>query len=47
MEFEPLHEEFGARVSGVDLTGPLSPQLLKELHKAIDDYSVLLFPEQI
>lgn len=35
MEFEPLHEEFGARVSGVDLTGPLSPQLLKELHKAI------------
>ncbi|MGB1821882.1 MAG: TauD/TfdA dioxygenase family protein [Acidimicrobiales bacterium] len=46
MEFEPLHEEFGARVSGVDLTGPLSPQLLEELHKAIDDYSVLLFPEQ-
>ena len=42
MEFEPLHEEFGARVSGVDLTGPLSPQLLEELHKAIDDYSVAI-----
>ena len=46
MEFEPLHEDFGARVSGVDLTSPLSSQLLEELHKAIDEHSVLLFPEQ-
>ena len=46
MEFEPLHEDFGARVSGVDLTSPLSSQLLEGLHKAIDEHSVLLFPEQ-
>ena len=46
MEFEPLHGDFGARVSGVDLTSPLSSQLLEGLHKAIDEHSVLLFPEQ-
>ena len=46
MEFEPLHSDFGARVSGVDLTGPLSPDLVEALHIAIDEHSVLLFPEQ-
>ena len=46
MEFEPLHSDFGARVSGVDLTGGLSHELIEALHAAIDEHSVLLFPEQ-
>ncbi len=46
MQIEPLHDDFGARVRGVDLTSPLAPDLVEQLHVAIDDYSVLLFPEQ-
>ena len=46
MEIEPLHGDFGARVGGVDLTGPLPSDLVATLHAAIDHYSVLLFPEQ-
>ncbi len=46
MEIEPIHEDFGARVSGVDLTGPLPPELVEALHAAIDEHSVLLFPNQ-
>ena len=46
MEIEPLHDDFGARVRGVDLTGPLPPDQVDALHAAIDEHSVLLFPEQ-
>jgi alpha-ketoglutarate-dependent 2,4-dichlorophenoxyacetate dioxygenase len=46
MEIERLHDEFGARVLGVDLTGPLSADLLDALHEAIDEHSVLVFPDQ-
>ena len=46
MELEPLHLDFGARVRDVDLTGPLPPSLVDALHAAIDEYSVLLFPDQ-
>ena len=46
MEIEPIHDDFGARVRGVDLTGPLSPDLVEALHVAIDEHSVLLFPDQ-
>lgn len=46
MEIEPLHDDFGARVGGVDLTGPLPPDLVEALHVAIDEHSVLLFPDQ-
>ena len=46
MEFEPLHTEFGARVTDVDLAGPLSHELIDALHAAIDEYSVLLFGSQ-
>ncbi len=46
MEIEPLHDEFGARVRGLDLTGPLSPDLVEALHAAIDEHSFLLFPNQ-
>ncbi len=46
MEFEPLHRNFGARVNGIDLAGPLTGEEVAELHAAIDEYSVLLFPQQ-
>ncbi|MCS5682231.1 MAG: TauD/TfdA family dioxygenase [Acidimicrobiales bacterium] len=46
MEIEPLHDDFGARVCGVDLTRPLSFDQMEALHGAIDEHSVLLFPEQ-
>jgi alpha-ketoglutarate-dependent 2,4-dichlorophenoxyacetate dioxygenase len=46
MDVEPLHAEFGARVSGVDLTEPLTPEEIDSLHRAIDEYSVLVFPNQ-
>lgn len=46
MELEPLHDDFGVRVTGVDLTGPLAADLVDALHVAIDEHSVLLFPDQ-
>ena len=44
--YEPLHADFGARVTGVDLTSPLSDDEIAELHQAVDRYSVLHFPDQ-
>lgn len=44
--YEPLHRDFGAKVTGVDLASALSAAELAELHRAIDTYSVLHFPEQ-
>lgn len=44
--YEPLHRDFGARVTGVDLATPLSADEVAELHRAIDTYSVLHFPGQ-
>lgn len=46
MNVEPVHQDFGARVTDIDLTGPLTPELIEALHVAIDEHSVLLFPDQ-
>ena len=46
MEIEPLHDDFGARILGVDLTGELTADLIESLHTAIDEHSVLVFPDQ-
>ncbi|MFT5226584.1 MAG: alpha-ketoglutarate-dependent 2,4-dichlorophenoxyacetate dioxygenase [Polaribacter sp.] len=43
---EPLHAEFGARLSGLDLSVDLSELQLSEIHDAIDTYSFLCFPDQ-
>lgn len=43
---EPLHREFGARVTNVDLAAPLTDELVEAIQVAIDDYSVLYFPDQ-
>lgn len=46
MDIEPLHDDFGARVTGVNLAEPLSEGDLGELRALIDEHSVLVFPNQ-
>lgn len=46
MEIEPLHDDFGARILGVDLADELTTDIVESLHAAIDEHSVLLFPAQ-
>ncbi len=43
---EPLHAEFGARVSGIDASAPLADETIGEIRRIIDDYSFVLFPNQ-
>ena len=46
IEIEPLHQDFAARVLGVDLTETLADEVVDEIRTAIDDYSFLCFPNQ-
>ncbi|MGR8950424.1 MAG: TauD/TfdA dioxygenase family protein [Gammaproteobacteria bacterium] len=46
LNLEQLHEDFGVRITGVDLATPLSAGLLDEVRQAIDTYSLLHFPYQ-
>jgi alpha-ketoglutarate-dependent 2,4-dichlorophenoxyacetate dioxygenase len=46
LKFEPLHESFGARVTGIDLTAPLSEADVAAIGDAMDEYSLLCFPDQ-
>jgi len=46
LHIEPLHDDFGARVLGVDLTAALSVDLIDAIRVAMDDYSLLCFPGQ-
>ena len=46
LRIEPLHPEFGARITGVDLREPLPAETVGEIRAAIDDYSFLCFPDQ-
>jgi len=43
---QPLHNDFGARATGVDLTRGLSDENVAAIREAIDTYSVLCFPGQ-
>ena len=45
MQIETLHKEFGATVTGVDLSN-LSEQQFADIDQAINQYSFLLFPDQ-
>jgi alpha-ketoglutarate-dependent 2,4-dichlorophenoxyacetate dioxygenase len=42
-----LTNKFGAEFNGIDLTGPLDSAIVAELRSALDDYSVLVFRDQI
>ena len=46
LTIEPLHDDFGGRVGGIDLGAPLGRQAVAEIHAAIDRYSLLWFPDQ-
>jgi alpha-ketoglutarate-dependent 2,4-dichlorophenoxyacetate dioxygenase len=46
MKIEPLHPEFGARISGVDLCQPLDQSDFEQIDAAINRYSFLLFENQ-
>ncbi len=46
LNIEPLHEGFGARVTGTALSGGLSDGEVALIRCAIDTYSVLCFPDQ-
>ncbi len=46
MNIEPLHAEFGARISGVDLSQELNPEVFEQIDLAINRHSFLLFENQ-
>ena len=46
LNIEPLHDDFGARVTGTALSGDLSDTDLALIRDAIDTYSFLCFPGQ-
>jgi alpha-ketoglutarate-dependent 2,4-dichlorophenoxyacetate dioxygenase len=46
LTIEPLHAEFGARITGVDLAEPLDDATVEAVCAAIDEYAFLCFPEQ-
>jgi alpha-ketoglutarate-dependent 2,4-dichlorophenoxyacetate dioxygenase len=46
LELSPIHDEFGARVAGVDLSRPLADENFAAIDEAINRYSILLFEDQ-
>ena len=46
LNFQPLHSDFGATVSGVDLSKKISADAVTVISQAIDKYSLLCFPNQ-
>ena len=46
LSHEPLHPEFGVRVTGIDMAAPLAADDLAEIRDAIETYSFVLFPNQ-
>ncbi len=46
LTIEPLHERFGARIHGLDVTVGLDDATVEVLHEAIDRYSVICLPHQ-
>jgi alpha-ketoglutarate-dependent 2,4-dichlorophenoxyacetate dioxygenase len=46
MKFDPIHAEFGARISGVDLSQLLDDSTFAQIDDAINRYSLLLFENQ-
>ncbi len=46
LDIEPLHDDFGARVNGIAISGDLSDRDVTLIRDAIDTYSFLCFPGQ-
>lgn len=43
---EPLHPDFGVRITGVDLSAPVSEETREEIRAAVDTWSFVYFPDQ-
>jgi alpha-ketoglutarate-dependent 2,4-dichlorophenoxyacetate dioxygenase len=43
---QQLHPMFAAEIAGIDLRGPIAPDVVTELTAALDRYAVLVFPGQ-
>ncbi|MCW2885797.1 MAG: Taurine dioxygenase [Streptosporangiaceae bacterium] len=46
LEIRPLVASFGAEITGVDISQPLSPETIAAIRRAWLDYQVVFFPEQ-
>ena len=46
LHVEPISGDFGARVTGLNITQPLTDEQVAALVTAIDTYAVLVFPDQ-
>jgi alpha-ketoglutarate-dependent 2,4-dichlorophenoxyacetate dioxygenase len=46
LTLKPLHPLFVAEATGLDLRRPLTPEQAAEVHRAMDQYAVLVFPGQ-
>jgi len=46
LHIEPLHPELGATITGVDLSQALSVDTVEAIQRAVDEYSILRFPNQ-
>ena len=46
IQLEPIHAEFGARITGVDLSSPLDDESFAAIDLAINQYSFLVFANQ-
>jgi alpha-ketoglutarate-dependent 2,4-dichlorophenoxyacetate dioxygenase len=46
LTIRPLHPVFAAEVSGVDCRRPLNSEQVAAIEEAMDEYAVLVFPEQ-
>lgn len=46
LNIEPLHDDFGARITGVDMSRPVDADLAQRIWALIDEYSFVHFPDQ-
>ena len=46
LNIEPLHPDFGARITGIDVAALLSDETVEAIRTAIDEHSFVLFPDQ-
>ena len=46
IQFRKLHPLFAAEVTGIDLRDAQAPEVLERIRGAMDEYAVLVFPEQ-
>ena len=43
---ERLHTDFGAKVTGIDMSNDIGSGVASDLRAAVDEYSLIYFPDQ-